>query len=51
MFLNYRVSYLRFRVYLANEVHGPLHSKRMALLAVLDYNGTANDMSSRRNIE
>jgi hypothetical protein len=30
---------------------GPLHSKRMALLAALDYNGVADDMSCRRNIE
>jgi hypothetical protein len=49
--MNCWVSYLRFGEYLADEVHGPLHSKRMVLLATLDNDGTADDMSCRCNIE
>jgi hypothetical protein len=49
--LNYRVSYLRFGEYLADKVHRPLHSKHMALLAALNYNGTADNMSCRHNVK
>jgi hypothetical protein len=37
--------------YLTDEVHGPLHSERMALLAALDYNRAADNMSCRRNVK
>jgi hypothetical protein len=43
--------YLELGEYLADKVYGPLHSERMALLAALDYNGTADDVGCCSNVK
>jgi hypothetical protein len=49
--LNSGIPYLGFGEDLADEVDRPLHSKRMAFFASLDYNSTADDMSCCRNVK